>query len=103
MGKKNKHIKRVEKWLNKIDYKVVHNGCNHFGIYNQKKEHVGWEMIGNELRLLPKLSYSLDCRFQIPKLKIRTIKDKRTEQDTCISFSAKTDKEFATFLQFYNH
>lgn len=105
MEEKTKEIKRVEEWLNKIDWKLHHHGCGYYYIYDHKGNCMDWFVKFKTIEYDSPISFSMSCSFKVGDVNIKSISPTRDGRKiinhNCISFAPKGYT--SCFVQFYNH
>ena len=104
MKKLPKNIQRIQNWLQKIEWRVIHVGCDHYAIIDHNGIESDWIIYGDmDTRIYyDKVDFKGDCCFYLRDLKFQALK--HHDVIDCISIKPKySPKNPGIFLQFYNH
>lgn len=84
----------LEKFLNGIDYKLVHRGCDHHEIVNQKGESTGYTIWQTEIE------HGFDGGVTVFPISEETIKQ---QSKNCVCINNGDGKGKDGFMLFINH
>lgn len=101
--KKAKNLKRIEKWLAKIDYTIRHHGNGFWFIYDHHGSCTDWCIRGDvdtRIHIEPSNATRWYCQFSLKDATPYALRDSKKQFD-CVGFKAKKNGD--VFVQFYNH